>query len=100
MQFAEYSQHIRQIFAQRQLFRKGVSTPKLWIEPGPPRYKTNALSTEPKSEIFDKKCFLHFPGAKAKNGAPILTFPDRPNHPEPTEDEYRKVVTYLCSVPP
>ena len=24
MQFAEYSQHIRQIFAQRQLFRKGI----------------------------------------------------------------------------
>ena len=25
MQFTEYSQHIRQIFAQRQLFRKGIT---------------------------------------------------------------------------
>ena len=29
-----------------------------------------------------------------------MTFPDRPNVPEPSEDEYRKVVTYLASIPP
>ncbi|KAL3847149.1 hypothetical protein ACJMK2_018078, partial [Sinanodonta woodiana] len=37
-------------------------------------------------------------GGKAKNGAPILTFPDRPSVPDVTEEEYRKVVTYLCSI--
>lgn len=49
-----------------------------------------------KMESFNFVCT----GAKARNGAPIMTFPDRPNVPEPTEDEYRKVVTYLCSIPP
>ncbi|XP_060592948.1 guanine nucleotide exchange factor DBS-like, partial [Ruditapes philippinarum] len=44
--------------------------------------------------------FAFMSGAKAKNGAPIMTFPDRPNTPEPNEDEYRKIVTYLCSIPP
>ncbi|XP_053404393.1 guanine nucleotide exchange factor DBS-like isoform X2 [Mercenaria mercenaria] len=44
--------------------------------------------------------FAFISGAKAKNGAPIMTFPDRPNLPEPNEDEYRKIVTYLCSIPP
>ncbi|KAK3596722.1 hypothetical protein CHS0354_025019 [Potamilus streckersoni] len=37
-------------------------------------------------------------GGKAKNGAPILTFPDRPSVPDVTEEEYKKVVTYLCSI--
>ncbi|KAH3806394.1 hypothetical protein DPMN_134715, partial [Dreissena polymorpha] len=44
--------------------------------------------------------FAFISGAKAKNGAPVLTFPDRPNLPEPSDEEYRKVVTYLCSIPP
>jgi len=28
-----------------------------------------------------------------------MTFPDRPHIPEPNEDDYRKIVTYLCSIP-
>ncbi|XP_052783921.1 guanine nucleotide exchange factor DBS-like isoform X3 [Mya arenaria] len=43
--------------------------------------------------------FAFISGAKAQNGAPIMTFPDRPHLPEPSDEEYRKVVSYLCSIP-
>jgi len=33
------------------------------------------------------------------NGWPIITFPDSPNIPEVTDEQYRNVATYLTSIP-
>ncbi|XP_076454206.1 guanine nucleotide exchange factor DBS-like isoform X2 [Babylonia areolata] len=44
--------------------------------------------------------FVILTGGKAKNGAPILTFPDRQGAPEVTDEDYRKVVTYVCDLVP
>ncbi|XP_048744729.2 guanine nucleotide exchange factor DBS-like isoform X3 [Ostrea edulis] len=38
-------------------------------------------------------------GGKAKNGALILTFPENPQHPQIPDEEYRKLVNFLCCVP-
>ncbi|XP_041350720.1 guanine nucleotide exchange factor DBS-like isoform X2 [Gigantopelta aegis] len=43
--------------------------------------------------------FVCLSGGKALNGAAILTFPDCPQLPEVPDEDYRKVVTYLCSIP-
>ena len=40
------------------------------------------------------------PGGKAKNGAPILTFPDRHGGAEVSDEDYTKVVSYLCDLVP
>nr|KAI8733472.1 guanine nucleotide exchange factor DBS-like isoform X4 [Biomphalaria glabrata] len=39
-------------------------------------------------------------GGKAKNGAPIMTFPSRPSLAEVSDEDYGKVVTYLCGITP
>lgn len=38
-------------------------------------------------------------GGKAKNGALILTFPENPQHPQIPDEEYRKLIHFLCCVP-
>ncbi|ESO98749.1 hypothetical protein LOTGIDRAFT_113995 [Lottia gigantea] len=42
--------------------------------------------------------YYYISGGKAKNGAPILIFADRPNEPEVPDEEYKKLITYLCSI--
>ncbi|XP_050389701.2 guanine nucleotide exchange factor DBS isoform X1 [Patella vulgata] len=42
--------------------------------------------------------FAILTGGKAKNGAPILIFADRPNEAEVPDEEYKKVITYLSSI--
>nr|KAG5697253.1 hypothetical protein BaRGS_031249 [Batillaria attramentaria] len=44
--------------------------------------------------------FVILTGAKAKNGAPVITFPDRQGAPDVSDDDYQKVVTYLCGLVP
>ncbi|XP_067669146.1 guanine nucleotide exchange factor DBS-like isoform X1 [Haliotis asinina] len=44
--------------------------------------------------------FALLSGGKAKNGAPIITFSDCPMLPEVSEEDYRKVMKYLCHIPP
>ncbi|GFN98122.1 guanine nucleotide exchange factor dbs-like, partial [Plakobranchus ocellatus] len=39
-------------------------------------------------------------GGKAKNGAPIITFPARPGQADVSDEDYGKVVTYLCGITP
>ncbi|XP_059163634.1 guanine nucleotide exchange factor DBS-like isoform X3 [Physella acuta] len=39
-------------------------------------------------------------GGKAKNGAPIMTFPARPGLPDVPDEDYGKVVSYLCGITP
>jgi hypothetical protein len=43
---------------------------------------------------------LFFSGGKAKNGAPILTIPDNQDQKEISDEDYRKIICYLCCVPP
>ncbi|KAL8567172.1 hypothetical protein ACOMHN_046582 [Nucella lapillus] len=44
--------------------------------------------------------FVILTGGKAKNGAPILIFPDRQGAPDASDDDYRKVVSYICDLVP
>ena len=44
--------------------------------------------------------FVILSGGKAKNGAPLVTFPDRQGAPDVSDDDYVKVITYLCSLVP
>ncbi|CAE1260153.1 MCF2 [Acanthosepion pharaonis] len=50
------------------------------------------------AEVLQTK-YAFISGGKARNGAPILTFPDVPGIPEITDEQYKKVVTYLCTIP-
>ena len=38
-------------------------------------------------------------GGKTRNGSPIITFPDNPNLPEISDEQYKTVVDYLTSIP-
>ncbi|ESO98750.1 hypothetical protein LOTGIDRAFT_158695 [Lottia gigantea] len=71
-------------------------------------YETNSgdvMATEPTcpysvldvANLLQTK-FAVLTGGKAKNGAPILIFADRPNEPEVPDEEYKKLITYLCSI--
>ena len=42
---------------------------------------------------------LKLAGGRSREGRPILTFPDRCNFGALSEDNYRKLVIYLTSVP-
>ncbi|PVD18636.1 hypothetical protein C0Q70_21186 [Pomacea canaliculata] len=44
--------------------------------------------------------FVILTGGKALNGAPIVTFPDRQGAPDVSDEDYKKVVTYLCNLVP
>lgn len=44
--------------------------------------------------------FAFVSGGKAKNGAPILTLPENPDRKEISDEDYKKIVCYLCCVPP
>lgn len=44
--------------------------------------------------------FAFVSGGKAKNGAPILTIPDNQDQKEISDEDYRKIICYLCCVPP
>ena len=41
-----------------------------------------------------------FAGGRSREGRPIITFPDRCNFATLSEDNYRKLIVYLTSVPP
>ncbi|XP_062575742.1 guanine nucleotide exchange factor DBS-like isoform X1 [Saccostrea cucullata] len=43
--------------------------------------------------------YAYITGGKAKNGALILTFPENLQHPQIPDEEYRKLVNFLCCVP-
>ena len=38
-------------------------------------------------------------GGRSREGRPIVTFPDRCNFATLSEDNYRKLIVYLASVP-
>ncbi|XP_021347383.1 guanine nucleotide exchange factor DBS-like isoform X3 [Mizuhopecten yessoensis] len=44
--------------------------------------------------------FAFVSGGKAKNGAPIMTFPENPQQPDITDSDYKKIVHYLSCIPP
>ncbi|XP_036365556.1 guanine nucleotide exchange factor DBS isoform X15 [Octopus sinensis] len=50
------------------------------------------------AEVLQSK-YAFITGGKARNGAPILTFPDVPGIPEITDEQYKKVMIYLCTIP-
>ncbi|GAB1610590.1 guanine nucleotide exchange factor DBS isoform X15, partial [Argonauta hians] len=50
------------------------------------------------AEVLQTK-YAFITGGKARNGAPILTFPDVPGIPEITDEQYKKVMIYLCAIP-
>lgn len=56
------------------------------------------LSVLDVAEVLQTK-YAFISGGKARNGAPILTFPDVPGIPEITDEQYKNVVTYLCTIP-
>ncbi|XP_070213209.1 guanine nucleotide exchange factor DBS-like isoform X2 [Littorina saxatilis] len=51
------------------------------------------------AELLQSK-FVILSGGKAKNGAPIVTFPDRQGAPDVSDEDYVKVVTYICGLVP
>ncbi|XP_076098704.1 guanine nucleotide exchange factor DBS-like isoform X2 [Mytilus galloprovincialis] len=44
--------------------------------------------------------FAFVSGGKAINGAPVLTIPENPDQKEISDEDYKKIVCYLCCVPP
>lgn len=52
------------------------------------------------STLFLTLWLSAFIGGKAKNGAPIVTFPDRQGAPDVSDEDYKKVITYLCGLIP
>jgi len=48
---------------------------------------------------MSNKMILFFSGGRDKRGGPILTFPARSNHDRIKQEDLRKLVTYLSTVP-
>uniref|UniRef100_A0A8C2CEW5 Kalirin RhoGEF kinase n=1 Tax=Cyprinus carpio TaxID=7962 RepID=A0A8C2CEW5_CYPCA len=51
------------------------------------------------SSKISNKSVLFFSGGRDKRGGPILTFPARSNHDRIKQEDLRKLVTYLSTVP-
>ena len=51
------------------------------------------------SWFFLNTLLFFFAGGRDKRGGPILTFPARSNHDRIRQEDLRKLVTYLASVP-
>lgn len=47
----------------------------------------------------EHRWLLNFPGGRDKRGGPILTFPARSNHDRIKQEDLRRLVTYLSTVP-
>lgn len=69
------------------------------------------LNTDNLSEMENLVLYKHFnfvmmpallmlTGGKAKNGAPIMTFPENPHQADISEGDYKKIVHYLSCIPP
>ncbi|KAK3866795.1 hypothetical protein Pcinc_027690 [Petrolisthes cinctipes] len=57
-----------------------------------------ALSVRDVSELLHAQ-YAIITGGKSREGCPILTFPDRGNFAQLGDEEYRKLIIYLTSVP-
>ncbi|KAK8737642.1 hypothetical protein OTU49_017430 [Cherax quadricarinatus] len=57
-----------------------------------------ALSVRDVSELLHAQ-YAIITGGKSREGCPILTFPDRGNFAQLADEEYRKLIIYLTSVP-
>uniref|UniRef100_K1PGD3 Putative guanine nucleotide exchange factor MCF2L2 n=1 Tax=Magallana gigas TaxID=29159 RepID=K1PGD3_MAGGI len=59
--------------------------------------ETETAKTEQEGDLMgEQECPY---SGKAKNGALILTFPENPQHPQIPDEEYRKLIHFLCCVP-
>lgn len=72
--------------------RKGTSERYVWCTSDAMRCKLSGL-TQHKESLFSLS------GGRDKRGGPILTFPARSNHDRIKQEDLRRLVTYLSTVP-